>query len=333
MATTPWMAQCLRVVFHWAPHWDEVVEYWEARKFGEKVFPGIRTAALVFRQDAGGLFEGKTWERHRAEGTLLCGTGGGPHDEHAFGSEDRKQGECGATLMAKFLGIENDRALSKILSYTLENDTRASHDSFMDLAAALREDHLYSRFSPEEIVFTYMNHLESFYQKQINFWKAEEEIKNARITRVNVDGRHYVIVTAITMNPEFSRFARSQFGVSASVVIQKGSPGINNMQVFFNQAAGINTVNIAGAIRWREAELAGRKIPQTAEDFAELAREGSVSFAPEWYYVWGNLLNGSHTAVGIPPTRIPLDEIRELVILALTGGRKPTSIKKLGRAA
>ncbi len=67
------------VVFHTGPHLDEILAYWFARIIGgEKVFPGITTAELLFWNKLQGNMSETQFEK---AGYLLLGIGHGRFDD------------------------------------------------------------------------------------------------------------------------------------------------------------------------------------------------------------------------------------------------------------
>lgn len=110
-----------KVVTHFRPHADELVARMILREFreGEEKFPGIKEASTEFLSN-GKLPDEKTWQDF--PDTVFLGVGGGPFDEHATDKKERTENEVCATLVAKYLGVENVRALQKILFFVKRED-------------------------------------------------------------------------------------------------------------------------------------------------------------------------------------------------------------------
>ncbi len=318
--------QINRIVFHGTPlHPDEVGAYWLLRKFGAQKFPGIREAKLVFRTDAGGLFEEKNWKQHLAEGTLLVGTGGGPLDEHPVESE-RKADECATSLVARMLGVQNDRSIQFLVDWIVKNDTRGVRESSADLAAITRDAFVYltPAASPREILFHQLLNLEALYRKSAAFWACEAEfLDRGKLERVtSAAGQQITIAMVQSANPEMARFCRSKRGLRADLVIHQGSPEPSNLQVTRRNAdkegpakvMDMTMDKLCAIIRWQEAELHGRDHPRDAR---ELASEGVLAYAPEWFYLHHTLHNGGFTYRGVAGSKIPLDEILKIAVKAI----------------
>ena len=102
------------VVIHWRPHQDECLALWQARMFGEKVFPAIRAAKVVFLD--------KELKRTYPD-DIYIGVGGGEFDEHR--PDGRLQGTCAALLMAQRLRICEKPGLKELLGEALWCDTES----------------------------------------------------------------------------------------------------------------------------------------------------------------------------------------------------------------
>ncbi len=114
-----------KIVTHKRPHADELVARMLLRRFpvGEEKFPGITTATTSY-MTTGELTDGKTWQDF--PDTVFLGCGGGPFDEHATSKKEREENESCVTLVAKYLGLESDKGLEKILYYIKKEDLGGS---------------------------------------------------------------------------------------------------------------------------------------------------------------------------------------------------------------
>lgn len=110
-----------KIITHKRPHADELVARMLLRKFkeGEEKFPGISHAHTTYMA-TGELPDGKTSTDF--PDTVFLGCGGGMFDEHATTKKERDTDECAATLVAKHLGLDNDKALEKILHFVKSED-------------------------------------------------------------------------------------------------------------------------------------------------------------------------------------------------------------------
>jgi len=113
----------------------------------------------------------------------------------------------------------------------------------------------------------------------------------------------------ISENKEMVKVARSTHG-NAAVVIRKRESG--NVQIFVSKKLGIKLFAVAALIRTEELRMKG--LPDTYS-WEEKQQDGNMPGAEEWYYQIEAeaLMNGSETKPNVPPTKIPLEKIKELV--------------------
>lgn len=107
------------ILTHVHAHGDERTAIWMLRRRGEKQFPGVTKAVVVYTN---GEIEEKGDEYCDREGVIPVGCGNGRFDEHPASGEARKRDECAATLVAKHLGIAEEKGLKAILADSLRCD-------------------------------------------------------------------------------------------------------------------------------------------------------------------------------------------------------------------
>lgn len=300
------------IVTHKSPHLDEIAAIWFFRRFGERQFPGINTAKVDFWSTGGESPDGRPAEDYEREGVLLVGIGGGRFDEHSTIERERKEGECSATLVAKALGIDDEPFLERILKFIINRDLNGTGHPF-DIASIVKVLHQQCPDDPERVMDWAMTALEAKYQEQLGFFiatKADFE-ENAEIEEIpGPKGRILKMATIVSDDPQMGKFARSTFGGQVDIVIQQRSSG--NVQIFTNKRSGLVLYGVVQMIRLAEQEAKGQIV---TTDWKELALEGKVAGAEEWYLQKAGqmLLNGSLTATQVSPTKIPLEKIQEIV--------------------
>lgn len=108
------------VCSHANAHWDELVANTALVMRGEEKFPGIGNAPLsvmtqeVIASITSDTKKEDTFWRLLQMGYLMVGTGGGPFDEHQGGGK----GKSAASMVAEFLGIDQEVGWRKLLVYT-----------------------------------------------------------------------------------------------------------------------------------------------------------------------------------------------------------------------
>jgi hypothetical protein len=145
------------------------------------------------------------------------------------------------------------------------------------------------------------------------YQKAMEEVKIAK--KIEISKRYFIIVGE-SNNPKFNVAARQ---TGAAIVIQRNTTG--HTQVYFNNKILDDLVrkiaeDLVEVLRLREILLdSSKRLPRIK---STLRRTGKIEEVPEWYFFSGEkggclILNGSLTAPEIPPTKIHLEEISEIV--------------------
>lgn len=300
------------IVTHERPHLDEYLAIFLLRKFGEDKFPGVSKATIVYWNSGGQVPDARTANDYEKEGALLVGIGGGCFDEHPTADGDRKEGECAATLVAKALGIADDPSLEKILKFAVNNDLKAAAHPF-DIAYVAKVMHQQYPNNPEIVMEWVMAGLEAKYHEQASFFN-ETKKEFDRVAEIEViqgpRGKMLKMATVVSDDEQMSKFARSVYGGSIAVVIQKKSLG--NIQIYTNRQYGLTLYDVAQMLRLAEQEKKGKVITR---EWKILASEGKVQGAEEWFFHYAGqmLLNGSLTATSVPPTKLSLDKIREIV--------------------
>ena len=307
------------IATHDDPHLDEIAAIWLLRRHGEEKFPGVSEARITIWETGGPVPDGMA-EACDMEGVLAVGTGWvGPFDEHPSPGNGGKPGECAATLVAKALGLEDDPALEPILRYVLNSDTKGSSNPF-DLASLVKVMHQQYPDDPIKVMNWAIEALEAKYQEQLKFLtKTRAEFERVALVEdvTGPTGRSFKMVVACSDDPQMNKFARSALGVSAAIVIQQWSGG--NVQIFTNRKSGLTLYDVAQMLRLAEQQAKGKVV---TTDWEKLAAEGKVEGAEEWYFHYSlmALLNGSLTAKGVPPTRLSLEQIKEIVRIGINPG-------------
>jgi hypothetical protein len=312
-----------RILTHERPHLDEIVAIWLLRRFGEQRFPGIGAAAVEFTSIRRLQEAGRKPEDYEADGTLLLGIGGGRFDEHPTLDEGRKTGDCATTLVARELGISDDPSLAKILRFVRAADVDGNASPF-DISYVVKLLHNRCPDNAQWVMEWALVGIEAKYEEQRRFFtvvKPEFDAK-ARVEEIEVGKKRLRVVTVDSDEEGIHKYARSEHGARAAIVIQRRSTG--NVAVFGNKQAGVDLREAAKLIRLAEREAKGLA---PAPDDERLLAEGYAPGAEEWFYHRQGqmLLNGSLTQADVPPTRLSLDRIAELVKI----GVDPTRVKPL----
>jgi hypothetical protein len=160
--------------------------------------------------------------------------------------------------------------------------------------------------------------LEFEYQDSINYLKALKEVKKA--WKITIKGM--TIVADFSDNPRFKDAARND--QKALITIQRKTNGQTGIYFDTKRVSDSLIETLVSMIRLEECLVQGREIPRE-----DLRKSEWVEGIPEWYYYkapWlpgkkkkpGRfLLNGSITAPDVPPSKIPMQILREIAQKAI----------------
>ena len=312
-----------KIATHPGSHLDEIMAAWLLKHFGDKLFPGVSKARIVFWGYGGMTPDGRPVEEYMREGILPVGVAGSLLDEHPKGDGERaKKKTCAAVLTAELLGVANDPALRQMLKYALDKDTHATAAPF-DLAHMVKCMHMANPKHPKVVINTIWQMLDAKYHEQSEFWvTAPKEIEKAEwFTIVGSDGEIRVCVVK-TDCAQVPMYARSKMGGGADIVIIQNSAG--NVQILTNHKRNLRLGDLVRLLRL--AELGEVGIRSTAR-WCDLEAEGT-QFGWHHHLEGWMVLNGSSTATKVPPTKVPLALILALVKLAFS-----PNLYEPGRAA
>ncbi len=104
-------------LIHVNPHFDEMVGYYVFRNYGEALFPGAAKACVQYAAHEV-LGTDAIYDR---DAVVPIGRGLGRFDDHELGDGVE---ECSATLVAKYLGVQDNPELKSLLTETLRFDLK-----------------------------------------------------------------------------------------------------------------------------------------------------------------------------------------------------------------
>lgn len=340
-----------KIITHNRPHADELVALMLLKKFpqGEEKFPGVSTAEVSFLT-TGELPNGQT--ARDFPDTIFLGCGGGDFDEHATVAKERESGEVCATLVAKYLGIQNNPELQGVLNVIREEDLSLAKDKD---ALSIGIKFLHSCFKDDyERIYkwaeiSYMAHINWFIKrgeikpftvtetekileeqknKELQFWNntiqtarvyqndqyqlALKEFDGATKERFVGNDGQSIDMTVVTSDNE--EVNKAFRSKRAQLIVQFSSRG--NVAIFTYQKRGLNLTN--SVLLLRMAEQVYRWGEVKIKDRLVLGGEGMIDGIP-WYlfHTKDCAFNGSLTTKDIEPTRIPRDKVIELIVQGL----------------
>jgi len=186
---------------------------------------------------------------------------------------------------------------------------RAGNQPF-DLANLVKAMHQANPKNPRLVMDWAMQALDAKYAEQVNFLTANEQSDSVLIEEIQGPKRKIKMASGTSDNPMFSAACRKQ---GAAIAIQQHESG--NVQIYTDNKEGLLLDDVARILRMEEQEAKGKIL---TTDWTELAKEGKVEGAEEWYFQTAGqmLLNGSLSCPNTP-THLSLEQIREIVKIGL----------------
>lgn len=287
------------------PHLDPLAAIYVLMKYGEDKFAGIKEAEIIY-WDQSRDPSNEEINQFKADRVLLIDVTGGIFDHHDL--EDNIE-ETSTSLVAKFLGVENNPELNALLSYVREDDLEGLHNRFGDMAYVVKC--LHKQNVPNKEVVDYALRMIDILQESQYQWHHEvrkEYEAKVNIVRVRRQKKRLKIGVMESDNIQIGNY-----GITAdnlSVVVQKRSSG--HVVILTNKHHRVNLREIVAAIRMKELEYRG---VENLPDPRRLQYEGKSMQIPQWFYhrSLNSFLNGSDALSQTDATRVPFTEIVELV--------------------
>ncbi|MDE2018722.1 MAG: hypothetical protein KGJ13_00015 [Patescibacteria group bacterium] len=298
---------------------DAIVSCFFLKYFGVEKFPGIEYAEYLFWNS---IPEGKDAEVLEEEGYILIDLGGGRFDHHgSIGSANEK---CVSELVAEYLGIENDKALKKILAFIRRDDLTGrgiiSEDP-LDRAFGLPGlVTSLSRMLPDDqeavlrmVMPFFLAHYYEQKKRTEDFPEEyETKLKNGQARRSRIPSMRGPINLVVIETDEIGMagFLRNYPKINAHIVIQKAISG--HVNIITRRGNDIDLSEIARLLR--KAELRTKDNPPFITE-ADLSKPGKIPGVEEWFFDNKaiTLQNGGVRPQGVPATSLSLDEIEKIV--------------------
>jgi hypothetical protein len=288
------------------------------RRYGRDVFPGIENATLEFRSTPP---EDKTPQDLERHGVLMLDLGGGRFDHHAA-SEDHASV---TTLVAKTLGIENNKELSKLFQFVLRDEVKGQGiiskdplDRAFGLSGLLMSlNWIYQEHSATVVdllapVLT--AHIDEQYRRNVLFPTIYQELRekgDVVLQQIRNNGRVRKVVFVQSDVQGLVGFLRAYRKVDADLVVQRHSSGHTNL--ISKQTQRLLLGRVVARLRAEELRMKEKDVSLVPE--GELEQSGRITDVPEWYYdtVTNSIQNGGIALDQVPATKIPFEKIIEII--------------------
>jgi len=300
------------------PQPDTILSIFLFKKFGKEKYPGIEKAKVEIWQDLPGNESSGSLEE---KGVLALDVGGGKFDHH-------QRRKTLSQLVAEDLGIINDSALQKLLTYGERDDkyglgtiSSDSLDKAFGLSGLIASLNKTFPEDPEKVIETTLPLIEAHYREERRRneelpkeFQEKIEAGKAEIFEVKQEKKKLKVVVLESDNLSMAGWLRASEGLKADVICQKLGSGYVN--ILTKPLKKVDLRWLAAYLRNEEAKLRGRKLKYLTFN---LMKPGKIPEIPEWYYdrATNSLLNGGSNPKGILPTAIPLEEIKKILETAL----------------
>lgn len=300
---------------------DTCVALYILARFGKEAFPGIDVAPVLFWSS---LPEGKNPDQLLAEEHILTiDLGGGLFDHHMANAASGKREDCASTLIAKYLGIDQNNALKKCLAWAKRDDLEGKgtiSDDPLDRAFGLSGLMMnLNRAFPDDPKRTLDYILPLIHFHVLEETKRSEELplewqtlldtgkaKQFDLKQGNADLKCAYLETDNIALAGFLRAAKRM----DLVVQRRASSGHTN--IITRQLRSIDLRPTVEALRKEEAK---RKTPPIPFDRVVFQSTGRIEGLDEWYYddAANTIQNGGVNPGTTPATSMSGEEVLEIV--------------------
>ncbi len=309
--------QISRIVLPVRPQPDTILAIYLLRHFGGKDFPGADKADISLNPNA----DKEKFEDHIKKGELLIDVGEGPFNHHGTG-----ESTTASFLVARYLRIENDPALSKLLRYaerddkfglgTLSKDPLNKAFGLSGLIGSLNKQF---PSDPSKVVNVVIPLMEAHHMEEVRriyeLPKAYEDLKKeGKAIEMRLGNLRAVLIESD--NISLPGYLRAQAGGRYDIVVQRRSSGHVNILSRPQKNEKIPLGRLAAIIRGTELLTRTGENPQIEYDV--LAAPAKIKEVPNWYYdpATNSIQNGGVNIDSTEATAIPWDRFTEIMEVA-----------------
>ncbi len=304
---------------------DTLVSIYLLKAFGEEAFPGVKEAKIAFMSKAP---EGKTPEETEAEGMLLVDLGG-MFDHHRTNTQSGKRQDCAATIIARYLGIDKEKYLEKLLQWAKRDDLEGkgtisedSLDRAFGLSGVISTLNRVLKETPEKTVELILPliaaHVDDQRHRAEGLPKLYEELEVAgKVKRWKLKQGSAEIKAVAVECDDIGMAGWLKAVKRMDLVVQRAPTGHTN--VITRQERSIDLRPVIERLRVEEAMALGTPL---SLDKTKLQSTGKIEEVPMWYYddAANTLQNGGIDPGQIPPTKLSFDRVIDILTQTLPSG-------------
>ncbi len=289
---------------------DSAVAIIMLQDHGEELLPGIGKAPIICWK-SGKPPDGRPLHEWIQEGFIPVNFGGWIFDHHPH---EKFPGECAATRALDFVDLGGELIVQQLKEYLIWDDTRdqrfqfampereacpfALGPLFKQIAAQTRLEEAFAWL--RTMLTCYWSEQTEFFVQGKKAWEASWK------ESIDVDGHAWTICAGVTPSQKFPKYARSQYGSRADVVIHVHPCG--HVQILASSRLTMD--ELARLVRLEEQRAWSVDSTASRADAALLMTEGE---GEGWYYqrsksqgrAAGSMLaRGTQRFTDVAPTRI-----------------------------
>lgn len=304
---------------------DTAVAVYLLQNFGEKQFPGISKAKVIFWTAAP---SDKTPAEYEQEGYLLLDLGG-RFDHHVTNRESGQRDECLSTIVAAAIGMDKSPVIKKLLTWAKRDDLEGKGtisadplDRAFGLSGIIMNLNREFVNEPEKtlgIIITIIGvHVSEEYRRHIELpqeWETLKATNKAKEFETRQGSADLKGAFAHTDNAALAGYLRAAH--KFDVVVIRRTTG--HLSMVTRQERSLDLRPVIASLRVQEALKKGLSInPQDPN----LMTSGKFPGLEEWYYddAANTLQNGGINPQGIPASQLTDEEILTAIQQGLPRG-------------
>ncbi len=316
------MTPFTKIILPSRPQIDTSIAIFLLKKFGEEKFPSLSSASIEIWQ---ALPAGETDASLREKGILPLDTGGGAFDHHG-----RNEKVTASELVAKYLDVFDDPALSKMLALATRDDFEGKGtvssdplDRAFGIAGLLAALNKTLPGEPYTVVMTVLPLFAAHYAEESKRTKelpaeVEKKQREGKVETfvVRQRGKNLKVILIESNNLSMAGYLRSRLGGAFDVVAQIMETG--HLNILTRPTKHVDLRALAALIRAEELLLADRG--ESSFDMKSLARSGRIDSVPNWYYdtATNSIQNGGAQPGTTAATAIPRESMRKVLETGLS---------------
>jgi hypothetical protein len=304
---------------------DTATAVYLLKNFGEKQFPGISQAKIIFWTAPP---SDKSPAEYEKEGYLLLDLGG-RFDHHVTNRESGSRSECLSTLVAAAIGMEKSPVIKKLLAWAKRDDLEGKGtisadplDRAFGLSGIIMNLNREFANEPEKtlnIITTIIGvHVSEEYRRHIELpqeWETLKASGKAKEFEARQGSADLKCAFAHTDNAALAGYLRAAHKFDV-VVIRRAT---GHLSMVTRQERSLDLRPVIASLRVQEALKKGLSVNPKDPN---LMAPGKFPGLDEWYYddAANTLQNGGINPQGIPASKLSDDEVLTAIQQGLPRG-------------